>query len=113
MPLGKGIDSRLLEVAMFWRLAALILLLDRLALAQAPPARKIIDVHMHAETNDPRFGSRFTNPLTGLTITASPDEPTHIASSIAMMKRLNVVKLWSAATFRKLSTAGATASQIR
>ncbi len=38
---------------------------------EAPPAR-IIDVHMHAYTNDPRFGTRFTNPITGQEMVASP-----------------------------------------
>jgi uncharacterized protein len=52
----------------------------------------IIDVHMHAKLEDPRFGMPpFTLPLTGRTITASADAPAHLAECLAMMRRFNFV----------------------
>ncbi|MCI0351692.1 MAG: amidohydrolase family protein [Acidobacteriales bacterium] len=71
----------------------LVLLVAAMASAQpVPPQRKIIDVHMHAESKDPRFGHALTNPLTGQQFPASADESAHIEESLALMQRLNVVK---------------------
>src|SRR4030095_13304835 len=61
--------------------------------AAAPPARRIIDVHMHAEpSDDPRFGTTWTSPLTGRVMKAAPDEPTQMSASLEAMRRLNIVK---------------------
>jgi len=76
---------------MFWRTSTIVLLAGSVASAQTP-ARRIIDVHAHAETADPRFGQKFTNPLTGRTITGSADEAAHVAESFAAMKKLGIVK---------------------
>jgi uncharacterized protein len=62
------------------------------AAAEQPAPRRIIDVHMHAESQDPRFGAAFTNPLTGETVTASADEASHTAACLATMERLNIVR---------------------
>jgi uncharacterized protein len=59
---------------------------------QAPPARRIIDVHMHAYTQDERFGSRFNSPITGELMVAARDGADLQAATFAAMKRLNVVK---------------------
>ena len=58
----------------------------------AKPPRRIIDVHVHAESQDPRFGVTFTKPLTGEEWPAAPDAATLIAESFALMERLNVVR---------------------
>ena len=58
----------------------------------AKPPRRIIDVHVHAESQDPRFGVTFTNPLTGEKWQAAADEAALIAESLAVMQRLNVVR---------------------
>ena len=64
-----------------------------LAAAAPPPARRIIDVHMHAEpADDPRFGTTWTSPLTGRVMTAAPDEATQMSASLEAMQRLNIVK---------------------
>jgi predicted TIM-barrel fold metal-dependent hydrolase len=72
----------------------LIALLASCPLAAAqPPARRIIDVHMHAApTDDPRFGTTWTSPLTGRVMTAAPDEATQMLASLEAMRRLNIVK---------------------
>jgi len=62
------------------------------AAAEPPAPRRIIDVHMHAESQDPRFGAAFTNPLTGETVTGSADEASHTAACLEMMERLNIVR---------------------
>ena len=64
------------------------------ASAQTPAKtpRRIIDVHVHAESRDPRFGATFTNPLTGEEWQAAADEEVLIAESLALMQRLNVVR---------------------
>ena len=59
---------------------------------QAPPARRVIDVHLHAYTHDERFGSRITLPTTGELMVAGRDAADHQAATFAAMKRLNVVK---------------------
>jgi uncharacterized protein len=59
---------------------------------QAPPARRIIDVHVHAYTHDERFGSRITLPTTGELMVAARDAADHQAATFVAMKRLNVVK---------------------
>jgi hypothetical protein len=59
---------------------------------QAPPARRIIDVHLHAYTQDERFGSRMTLPTTGELVVAGRDAADHQAATFAAMRRLNVVK---------------------
>jgi predicted TIM-barrel fold metal-dependent hydrolase len=72
-----------------------ILAATSVAAAQPPAAttRRIIDVHMHAESQDPRFGSPpFNNLLTGETVTASVDEASHIAACLALMQRLNIAR---------------------
>ncbi len=57
--------------------------------SQPPP---IIDVHFHAESQDPRFGTTFINPLTGRQLTASADEAAHMAACLALMQQLNIVR---------------------
>jgi uncharacterized protein len=69
-----------------------VLLVSCPLVAADPPPRRIIDVHMHAEADDPRFGSAFTLALTGRKMTASADEKAHVAESLERMRRLNVVK---------------------
>ena len=71
-----------------------IVLLVAGSLAAAPPKapRRIIDVHVHAYFDDPRFGSTFVNPLNGERFTASPDHAAHLATCLEIMRRLNVVK---------------------
>jgi uncharacterized protein len=59
---------------------------------QAVPARRIIDVHMHAYTHDESLGSRFTNPITGELMVAARDAADLQTGTFAAMKRLNVVK---------------------
>jgi uncharacterized protein len=59
---------------------------------QIPPARRIIDVHLHAYTQDERFDSRNTVPTTGELMVAGRDAADHQAATFAAMKRLNVVK---------------------
>jgi uncharacterized protein len=59
---------------------------------QAPPVRRIIDVHMHAYTHDERLGSRFNNPITGELMVAAGDGAELQAATFAAMMRLNVVK---------------------
>jgi len=74
-------------------LPALLLSFYLCASAQtAPPRRPIIDVHMHAESQDPRFGSTMTNPLTGQQVIASADEAAHMAECLALMQKLNIIK---------------------
>jgi predicted TIM-barrel fold metal-dependent hydrolase len=69
-----------------------ILAASSAASAEPPARRRIIDVHLHAESQDPRFGAAFTNPLTGETVTGSADEASHMAACLAMMQRLNIVR---------------------
>jgi len=70
-----------------------ILVSCTLAGAQDRPPRRIIDVHLHAEpSDDPRFGTKWTSPLTGRLMTAAPDEPTQMSASLEAMQRLNIVK---------------------
>jgi predicted TIM-barrel fold metal-dependent hydrolase len=70
-----------------------IILVSAVASAQqAPPERRIIDVHVHAYTHDERFGSRITLPTTGELMVAARDAADHQAATFAAMKRLNVVK---------------------
>jgi uncharacterized protein len=59
---------------------------------QTPPARRIIDVHLHAFINDERFGSRLTLPTTGEVMVAARDGADLQSATLAAMKRLNVVK---------------------
>ena len=74
-----------------WVLAAV--LASRPLAAAEHPARRVIDVHMHAEpADDPRFGSTWTSPLTGRLMTAAPDEPTQMSASLEAMRQLNIVK---------------------
>ena len=74
-----------------WALAALLASCP--VAAAEHPARRIIDVHLHAEpADDPRFGSAWTSPLTGRLMTAAPDEPTQMSASLQAMRRLNIVK---------------------
>ena len=75
------------------RTLAALLVCWPLAAAAQPPARRIIDVHMHAEPgDDPRFGTTWTSPLTGRLMKAAPDEPTQMSDSLEAMRRLNIVK---------------------
>jgi hypothetical protein len=71
---------------------------------QAPPARRVIDVHLHAYTQDERFGSRMTLPTTGELVVAGRDAADHQAATFAAMRRLNVVKavVSNAARFLRL-----------
>jgi predicted TIM-barrel fold metal-dependent hydrolase len=73
------------------RALAALLVCCPLAAADMPP-RRIIDMHMHAETNDPRFGKTFTLALTARKVTASPDEKAHVTECLERMERLNVMK---------------------
>lgn len=59
---------------------------------QQPAPRRIIDVHMHAYVDDARFGSRFTNPLTGEVMVAALNVGAHTSACRASMDRLNIVK---------------------
>ena len=78
---------------MLFKVLAALLAGCSLAAAAEPKARRIIDVHMHAEpTDDPRFGSTWTSPLTGRVMKAAPDEPTQMTDSLEAMRRLNIVK---------------------
>ncbi len=77
----------LLVIAGFTVLAALV------GSQKAPAARApIIDVHIHAESKDPRFGQALTNPLTGQRFAASADEASHMAESLEAMRRFNIVR---------------------
>jgi uncharacterized protein len=76
---------------------ALVLALSGAALA--PPAARaaeprvpVIDMHVHAYSADPRFGTRFTNPLTGKEMTAAQDVAAHERETFAAFARYNVVK---------------------
>ena len=78
---------------MLTRTLVAILVSCTLAGAQDRPPRRIIDVHLHAEpSDDPRFGTKWTSPLTGRLMTAAPDEPTQMSASLEAMQRLNIVK---------------------
>jgi len=103
-----GVDSRPVPIqAGFHALANSIVLLLACSVvgAQERPTRRIIDVHVHAESADPRFGRTFTNPLTGQQFTASPDEATHTAQSVAEMRRLGIVKSHARSALSTLSDA--------
>lgn len=66
-----------------------------LVVSQSPPAERplpIIDVHLHAESKDPRFGHALTNPVTGQKFKASADDASHIAESLEAMQKLNIVR---------------------
>jgi uncharacterized protein len=78
---------------MLARTLVAVVLSGTLAAAQDRPPRRIIDVHLHAEpSDDPRFGSTWTSPLTGRVMTAARDEPTQMSDSLEAMRRLNIVK---------------------
>jgi uncharacterized protein len=78
---------------MLARTLVAVVLSGTLAAAQDRPSRRIIDVHLHAEpSDDPRFGSTWTSPLTGRVMTAARDEPTQMSDSLEAMRRLNIVK---------------------
>lgn len=78
---------------MLVRTLSALLVTCPLAAAAQPPARRIIDVHIHAEPrDDPRFGTTWTSPLTGRVMTAAPDEATQMSASLEAMRRLNIVK---------------------
>jgi uncharacterized protein len=51
----------------------------------------IIDMHAHAEANDPRWAARVGNPVTGQKMVAT-DEPSHRAATLAAFNRNGVVK---------------------
>jgi predicted TIM-barrel fold metal-dependent hydrolase len=79
------------ECVMCLRLLPLLVLAASLnAAAQAP--RRIIDMHIHAYSKDPRFGSRFISPFSGEEMVASSSSATHMEETLAAMHRLNVVK---------------------
>jgi uncharacterized protein len=74
---------------------ALVLALSALAPPDgraAEPRAPVIDMHVHAYSADPRFGSRFTNPLTGKEMTAAQDVAAHERETFAAFARYNVVK---------------------
>jgi predicted TIM-barrel fold metal-dependent hydrolase len=73
-------------------LLGIILVSTGASAQQVPPARRIIDVHLHAYTHDERLGSRITVPITGELLVAARDAADHQAATFAAMKRLNVVK---------------------
>jgi predicted TIM-barrel fold metal-dependent hydrolase len=75
-----------------WRASLFALLPVVPAAAQDPTPRRIIDVHVHAPTADPRFGQTFVNPLTGTRHLAAADEASHVDRCLAEMKRLGIVK---------------------
>jgi predicted TIM-barrel fold metal-dependent hydrolase len=54
--------------------------------------RPVIDMHVHAYVDDPRFGGTWTNPLTGSTMVASADADAHQRATVEMFNRFYVVK---------------------
>lgn len=70
-------------------LAALCAASPRLP-AQAPAARRIIDVHVHAYAADPRWAQRTPNPATGVPLSAVTEEA-HRRATMEQMRRHNVV----------------------
>lgn len=61
------------------------------AFAQAPASkRRIIDVHMHIMSSDPRWDSKAPNPATGIVPTAL-NEAAHRRATIEQMKRYGVI----------------------
>ena len=63
--------------------------------ASAPPAARttpIIDVHVHAYTEDPRFGSTWTNPLTGEVLKAAAGPDAHREEVHAAFERFRVIR---------------------
>jgi predicted TIM-barrel fold metal-dependent hydrolase len=63
--------------------------------AGAPPAARttpIIDVHVHAYTEDPRFGSTWTNPLTGEVLKAAAGPDAHREEVHAAFERFRVIR---------------------
>ena len=79
-------------------LAAVVLACGWLALPPAaaqspaprPPARRIIDVHMHAYAADARWTARVPTPVSGTPMTAVT-ETGHREATVAEMRRHNVV----------------------
>jgi hypothetical protein len=53
---------------------------------------RIIDMHVHAYSADPRFDTRYTNPLTRTAMTASKDAEAHDRETFAAFQRYNIVK---------------------
>ncbi len=51
-------------------------------------------MHVHAESQDPRFGSTstFTDPLREQQVVASADEASHMEACLGLMQRLNIVR---------------------
>jgi predicted TIM-barrel fold metal-dependent hydrolase len=72
---------------------ATVLIVPRSSAQPAAPAApdRIIDMHVHAFANDPRWKARIGNPVTGQAMVAA-DEPSHTAATFAAMKRAGIVK---------------------
>jgi hypothetical protein len=58
----------------------------------AEPPIPVIDVHVHVYSHDSRFGSRYTNPVTGKEMIAAKDAEAHHRHTTAAFVRYNVVK---------------------
>ena len=56
----------------------------------APTNAPVIDVHMHAYANDPRWDHRIGNPITGRAMTAT-NEQAHMRATLEEMKKYNIV----------------------
>jgi predicted TIM-barrel fold metal-dependent hydrolase len=79
-------------VLLFTSLWALLVAAPRTAAPPSPPApSRIIDMHVHAYTNDPRWAMRLGNPATGQAMTATT-EVAHREATLAAWKRARVVK---------------------
>jgi predicted TIM-barrel fold metal-dependent hydrolase len=70
---------------------AAVLLSTAGVVAAGKPARKIIDVHMHAYPDDAQMPDPLVNPVTGKRLAVS-NGAEHFAACLAEMKRLNVVR---------------------
>lgn len=83
-------DQRLTNQVM--RFYSLLLLTAAFpAFAQAPASkRRIIDVHTHIMSSDPRWDSKAPNPATGIVPTAL-NEAAHRRATIEQMKRYGVI----------------------
>jgi predicted TIM-barrel fold metal-dependent hydrolase len=68
-----------------------LVLAPRLIAQPAPPDPGVIDMHVHAYTDDPRWQARIGDPVTGQKMVAT-DENAHREATFAALRRNHIVK---------------------